>query len=92
MSSCVIYRKHEYLVTKNGNTKHYYYTIVNTKLNTHVHINNTIKLCKIIVQKSINGDYSRCSKYMVDKVEILLGKNKNWNDMHKVLVYKHNIY
>lgn len=69
-----------------------YYTIINTKLNTHVHINYSIKTCKIIVQKSINLDTSKCNEFMKHKIEILLGQNEDWNSKHKIKIYNHNQY
>ena len=53
MSSCVLYRKSDYIIVRNGNRNKSYYTIINMKLNTHIHINKGIKLCKIIINKAI---------------------------------------
>lgn len=94
MSSCIMYRKHEYLIVKNRvrNGTSDYYTIINTRLNTHVHINDTIKLCKIIVKKSMNKDFFKCNEFLKHKIEILLGLNEDWNQKHKVKIYSHNIY
>lgn len=92
MSSCILYRKHEYIIVRNGNNKGSYYTVINTKLNTHIHINNNIKLCKIIVQKAIKNDYYKCSEFMKHKIEILLGLNKDWNNCHKTNIHLHNLY
>jgi hypothetical protein len=92
MSSCILLEKQEYLVVINGGKKKSYYTIINKKLNTHVHINDSIKTCKIIVQKAIKNDFSKSNSYIKHKVEILLGQNEEWNENHNIKIYNHNLY
>lgn len=93
MSRCVLYRKEEYIIVRNGNGNKVYYTVINTKLNTHIHINTGIKLCKIIINRAVNRDISKCSLFIKNKVLILLGKNHDWNISHtKVKESTHNHY
>ena len=93
MSSCVLYRKSDYIIVRNGNRNKSYYTIINMKLNTHIHINKGIKLCKIIINKAITKDISKCSLFIQNKVLILLGKNSEWNEKHsEVKISTHNHY
>jgi hypothetical protein len=92
MSSCIILKKQEYTVVINGGRRKNYYTIINTKLNTHVHINDSIKTCKIIVQRAINNDFCKSNSYIKHKIEILLGQNSEWNSKHNIKIYNHNLY
>lgn len=93
MSRCILYRKSEYILVRNGNGSGTYYTIVNTKLNTHVHVNQGMKLSKLIINRAINEDILNTSLFIKNKVLILLGKNEDWNKNHsKLKIKNHNQY
>lgn len=83
MSSCVLYRSEDYVIVQNGHGKNLYYTAVNTKLNTHVHVNGGIKTAKIVVQRAKNNNLEGLNEYKLHRVLILQGKDKNWNDTHR---------
>lgn len=91
MSRCVIYVKRQYMIVQNGHGKSLYYTIINTELNTHVHINAGIKVAKIIVQRACSGDTTKLNMYKKSRVEILRGENESWNSTHATKIHKERI-
>lgn len=83
MSRCILHRKEEYIVVQNGHGSNMYYTIINTSLNTHVHINNSIRLAKILIQRARQDRLDGLNDYKLHRVLILQGKDEDWNNMHK---------
>jgi hypothetical protein len=95
MSRCVKYRREEYLIVQNNHKSKAYYTVINTKLNTHIHLNCGIKTAKVLVARAITQNTKGLNEFMKNKLEILLGNNADWNICHSCLVKvntSHNIY
>lgn len=65
-----IYKKGDYVVIQNGNKSHKYFTIVNTKLQTHTHVNQLYQ-AKIIIDCCVSKKLRdrKYSKYIQTSIK-----------------------
>jgi len=87
MSNCVLYKKKDYIIVQNSNKTKRYLTVVNTKVGTHVHLNSGVKTAKVLVTRAISGNTLKLNEFMLNKLNILLGNNEDWNLSHNLKVY-----
>jgi hypothetical protein len=82
-----VYSKREFTTVKSHNCWGNYYTVLNTNLDTHIHVNE-LKTAKILIFHAIKYQKGvkniKLNRWMLSKIDILLGNNKEWINSHSL--------